>query len=346
MDITRLATWIPPGRYTRISVLDVHTAGEPLRIVTGGIPELKGATILERRRYAMEHLDYLRQTLMREPRGHPDMYGCLITPPVTDAADFGVIFMHNEGYSTMCGHGIIAVATAVLETRLFPVREPETTMKIDTPAGLVSAFCRVEHDRVRSVRFQNVPSFVEALAQTIGVPGVGWVTYDLAFGGAYYAFVNATEVGLSCHPDECRILIEKGMAIKRAIMAHRTISHPFEPEMNFLYGTIFIAPPHGKVASSRNVCVFAEGQVDRSPTGTGVSARMALHYAKKELRLHESMIIESIIGSTFTGRVVDTIRYGPYDAVIPEVEGSAYITGRLEFLRDAGDPLVNGFTLS
>ncbi len=346
MDLTRLASWAPPDRYRRISVLDLHTAGEPLRLVVRGVPEIKGTTILERRRYVLHHLDYVRQILMREPRGHQEMYGCFVTPPVTMDADIGVIFMHNEGYSTMCGHGIIAVATAVLETGVLPAVEPETAVRIDTPAGLVSAFCRVEDGRVVSVRFQNVPSFVEARGEIVEVPGIGQVRYDLAFGGAYYAFVYAESIGLSGSEREYRMLIEKGMSIKTAIMAKHTFRHPVEPEMNFLYGTIFIAPPQGKTASSRNVCVFADGQVDRSPTGTGVSARMALHFARNEIGVNDPMVIESIIGTMFTGRVIDAVRCGPYDAVIPEVEGSACITGRHEFLVDPDDPLMSGFTLS
>jgi proline racemase len=346
MNLTRLAAWAPPDRYRRISVLDLHTAGEPLRLVVGGVPEIRGTTILERRRYALHHLDHVRQILMHEPRGHSGMYGCFVTPPVTADADIGVIFMHNEGYSTMCGHGIIAVATAVVETGVLPAVEPETAVRIDTPAGLVSAFCRMKDGHVQSVRFRNVPSFVEVIGDTVDVPGIGQVPYDLAFGGAYYAFVHADAVGLSGTEREYRVLIEKGMAIKRAIMAAHTFAHPDEPEMNFLYGTIFIAPPKGNTASSRNVCVFADGQVDRSPTGTGVSAMMALHFAGNEVGVNQPVVIESIIGTTFTGRVIDTVRCGPYDAVIPEVEGSACITGRHEFLVDPDDPLMHGFTLS
>jgi trans-L-3-hydroxyproline dehydratase len=337
--------WMPPADWPKIRTIDAHTGGEPLRIIIDGFPDLPGETILERRRYAREYLDHLRTALMWEPRGHADMYGCLVTPPVSPEADFGILFLHNEGYSTMCGHGIIAITKVALETGLVAINEPETTVKIDTPAGLVTAVGRVAQGQVKSVCFRNVPSFVVALDERVEVPGLGQVRYDLAFGGAFYAYVQAEEVGLTCTPENYRALIEKGTAIKQAVMASRSIEHPFEPDLDFLYGTIFIGPAVGKEADSRNVCVFAEGEVDRSPTGTGVSGRMAIHYARGEIGLHDSMVIESIIGSRFTGRVVQTTTFGAYAAVIPEVEGTAHITGRHEFLIDPGDPLQAGFIL-
>ena len=329
----------------RITTVDAHTAGEPFRVITAGFPELQGDTILARRRYAREHLDHLRTALMWEPRGHADMYGGLLTPPVTPGADLGVLFVHNEGYSTMCGHGIIGLATVALEIGLLPMTPPETTIRIDTPAGLVTAHATIDDGHVRSVRFHNVPSFVLALDAHVDVPGLGRVRYDLAFGGAFYAFVQAADVGLACAPAHFRALIETGMAIKRAVMAARPIPHPFEADLGFLYGTIFIGPPEHEGSHSRNVCVFAEGEVDRSPTGTGVSARLAIHHARGDIGIGESITIESIIGTTFTGRVVKETTFGPYGAVIPEVEGSAFITGRHEFVIDPADPLKGGFLL-
>ncbi len=337
--------WTPPQSWPKITTIDAHTGGEPLRVIVGGYPALPGDTILERRRYAKEHLDDLRTALMWEPRGHADMYGCLVTPPVSPQADIGVLFLHNEGYSTMCGHGIIAITKVVLETGYLPLQQPETIVRIDTPAGLVTAHARIENGRVQSVYFHNVPSFVLALDEKIEVPGLGTITCDLAFGGAFYAYVQAAQVGLTCAPDEFRQLIETGMAIKRAVMAQRPISHPFEPDLSFLYGTIFIAPALTPGADSRNVCIFAEGEVDRSPTGTGVSGRMALHHARGQVEPGQPLVIESIIGSRFTGRVVETTTFGPHPAVIPEVEGTAYITGRHEFLLDPDDPLKDGFIL-
>ncbi|MFQ5677343.1 MAG: proline racemase family protein, partial [bacterium] len=319
--------------------------GEPLRVIISGFPELQGDSILARRRYAKDNLDHLRTALMWEPRGHADMYGCLITPPVSPEADFGILFLHNEGYSTMCGHAVIAITKVALEGGLLPIENPETTVKIDAPAGLVTAYARIKDQRVESVRFHNVPSFVLGLDETVAVPGLGNVKYDLAFGGAFYAFVDAEDVGLTCTPDNYTALIQKGMAIKKAVMASRAIPHPFDEDLSFLYGTIFIGPPLAGNADSRNVCIFAEGEVDRSPTGTGVSARMAIHHARGEIGIDEPRVIESIIGTQFTGRVKETTTFGPHAAVIPEVEGRAYIMGKNEFVIDPGDPLKDGFIL-
>ncbi len=341
----KMRAWSPPEHWAKITTIDVHTEGEPFRVITGGLPDLPGDTMLARRRYMKEHLDHLRTALMWEPRGHADMYGCIVTPPVSPEADFGVLFLHNEGYSTMCGHGIIGIATVALETGMIPATEPETSITIDSPAGPITAYGSVRSGRVRSVRFHNVPSFVLALDETVRVPGLGSVRYDIAFGGAFYAYVRAADVDLSTRPEDYSALIEKGMAIKRAIMNHRPIAHPVEPDLGFLYGTIFIGPPHSENAHSSNVCVFAEGEVDRSPTGTGVSGRLAIHLARGEIEIGQSITVESIIGSRFTGRVVEKTRFGPHEAVIPEVEGSAYITGRHEFFIDPEDSLKKGFFL-
>jgi trans-L-3-hydroxyproline dehydratase len=341
----KMKHWSPPDNWLKITTIDAHTEGEPLRIITGGFPELPGEKILDRRRYVKENLDHLRKALMWEPRGHADMYGCILSPPVTPEADIGVLFMHNEGYSSMCGHGIIGLATVALETGILPRSGPEATVKIDTPAGLVTARAKVEDDRVKSVSFQNVPSFVFARDKVIRVPGLGKVKYDIAFGGAFYAYVEAEDVGLDCKPEAYRNLIEKGRAIKQAVMESFPVVHPFEDDLNFLYGTIFVAPSQAKGVHSRHVCIFAEGEVDRSPTGTGVSGRLALLHARGEIDLSQSIVIESIIGTRFAGRIIETTNFGPYSAVIPEVEGSAYITGRHEFLIDPKDPLQEGFIL-
>jgi len=339
------ASWRPPSGWRRVVTIDAHAAGEPFRVVVDGVPSLEGDTILARRRYARAHVDHLRTALMWEPRGHADMYGCLMTPPVSADADVGVLFLHNEGYSTMCGHGIIAFTTVALETGMFPMRAPETILRVDTPAGLVTARAAVEGGRVRRVAFRNVPSFVVELDAVVDVPGIGRVRYDLAFGGAYYAFVEAAGLGLRCQPDDARLLIDRGMRIKRAVAAARAITHPVEADLGFLYGTIFTGPAEDPTSHSRNVCVFAAGEVDRSPTGTGVSARVAIEHARDAVGPDRDMVVESIIGTRFTGRVVEMTRFGPYDAVIPEVEGSAHITGRHEFLIDPEDELGAGFFL-
>jgi trans-L-3-hydroxyproline dehydratase len=313
--------------------------------VLSGFPDLAGDTILSRRRLMKEKYDQLRSAIMWEPRGHREMYGCILTPPVSRGADFGVLFMHNEGYSTMCGHGIIALATVAVETGLVPVQKPETVVRIDSPAGLVIAHARVRNGRATSVFFHNVPSFVVSLDDIIEVPGLGIVRYDLAFGGAFYAYVQAEQIGLRCLPEETSALVEKGMAIKRAVMKARPIPHPFEKDLSFLYGTIFIAPPLAPGANSRNVCIFADGEVDRSPTGTGVSGRMAIHFARKEVGLNQPYTVESIVGSRFIGTVREATTFGGIPAVIPEVEGSAHITGKQEFYLDPGDPFRFGFIL-
>jgi trans-L-3-hydroxyproline dehydratase len=343
--LNKMRNWQPPEDWLKITTVDAHTEGEPFRVITGGFPELPGETILARRRYAREHLDHLRTALMWEPRGHADMYGCIVTPPVSPGADVGILFMHNEGYSTMCGHGIIGIVKVALETGLLPMTAPETVVRIDAPAGLITAYARVVDGGVKSVRFHNVPSFVLALDETVDVPGLGQVRYDLAFGGAFYAYVRADDVGLTCTADDFRALIEKGMAIKRAVMDSRPIPHPFEPDLSFLYGTIFVGPPQGEGAHSRNVCIFAEGEVDRCPTGTGVGGRLAIHHARGEIGLDQTITVESIIGTRFSGRIVETTTFGPHPAIVPEVEGTAHITGRHEFLIDPRDPLRDGFIL-
>ncbi len=345
MNIQTGLNWRPPENWDKITVIDAHTGGEPLRVILGGYPKFNGKTILEKRREAITHYDHLRTALMWEPRGHADMYGCIVTPPVSKNAHFGVLFTHNEGYSSMCGHGIIAVTTVVLETGIIQTDAPVVKVRIDSPAGLVTAFAKIKNGRVASVAFQNVPSYVDALDEVVEVPGLGNVRYDLAYGGAFYAFVRAEDADVKCAPEGFQRLIERGMKIKRAIMATRKIEHPFEADLGFLYGTIFIGPAESPQAHSRNVCIFAEGEVDRSPTGTGVSARTAIHHARGEIGLNEKIEIESIIGSSFTGKVMKEIEFGPHKAVVPEVEGRAFITGKCEFWIDPDDPLKNGFIL-
>jgi proline racemase len=335
-------TWTPPSDWTCIKTIDAHAAGEPLRVITEGIPPIPGDTILAKRRFAREHLDHLRRALMFEPRGHADMYGCILTEPVTPDGDLGVLFMHNEGYSTMCGHGVIALVTVLLETGML---EPRDAIRLDTPAGRVTARANFDGHRVRSVAFENVPSFAYKLDQSVNVPGIGEVRYDIGFGGAFYAYCKAEDLGVRIVSEEFRKLIEAGMAVKRAVMDSLEIKHPFEEDLGFLYGTIIDSPPLGDGADSRNVCIFAEGEVDRSPTGTGVSGRVALEHAKGRLAVGEPFVIESLIGRRFTGRVVRETTFGEYAAVVPEVEGSAWITGRQEFLIAPDDPLKDGFIL-
>ena len=229
-----LKIWQPPDDWQKITTIEAHSAGEPLRILIDGFPEIKGTTILERRRYVKENYDFLRTALMWEPRGHADMYGCIITPPENPDSDFGVLFLHNEGYSTMCGHGIIAVTTVALEMDLLPNNRPEKMVKIDTPAGLVTAFARINGKRVESVHFLNVPSFVFAKDEKVDVPGLGEVKFDIAFGGAFYALVQANEVNVGLTSASFRELIDKGMAIKKAVMKSFDLVHPCRSDLIFL----------------------------------------------------------------------------------------------------------------
>lgn len=359
-----LEAWTPPASWLRVHALDVHTEGEPLRVVVSGMPPIEGRDILARRAWLGRNHDHLRTALMWEPRGHADMYGCLVTPPVTDEADFGVVFTHNEGYSTMCGHGIIGVVTAMGELGLLPASgEPgagdgveargrrgarsETTVSvgIDTPAGFVRASARREGGRTLDVSFLNVPSFAATLDARVPVDGVGDVRYDLAYGGAFYAYVDASDFGLSLVPSETPRLVDLGRRIKSAVQAAAPPRHPAAPDLSFLYGTIFVGPAHAEGRHSRNVCVFADGEVDRSPTGTGVSGRLAIHHARGDLARDQTIHVESILGTVFSGRVVDETKVGEHPAIVPEVKGRAWVTGRHEFLVDPTDPLRDGFLL-
>lgn len=341
--------YLPAKEAPIITTIDTHAAGEPLRIVTGGLPPLPGNTILEKRRYMQQHLDYIRKALMWEPRGHRDMYGCILTEPVTPGADLGVLFMHNEGYSTMCGHGTIALVTALLETGAIAAKDKQTPVNLDTPAGLVRATAHLDSSgHVEYVSFLNVPSFLYARDIELDVPAYGRLTVDVAFGGAFYAFLPAARVGLSITPEHANQLAMAGDTITKAVNAVLPAKHPVEEDLSFLYGTIFTGPPEDPTHHSRNVCIFADAEVDRSPTGTGVSARLALHYAKGEIGEGQEIVIESILGkdSSFGGRVVERTRVGSYEAVVPEVRGRAFITGRHEFIIDPTDTFGQGFLLS
>jgi len=319
----------------------MHTGGEPLRVFTAGLPEIKGRTVLEKRQYFRKHYDHLRTGMMWEPRGHADMYGAVISP--SRNADFDVFFLHNEGYSTMCGHAIIALTKLVLETGLVKKKGKQQTLTINVPCGQVTASATVENRKAKNISFLNVPSFLYMQDQQVDVPGLGKVNFDIAYGGAFYAFVEADDLKLQLAPEDFNKLVDYGRRIKKAVMQQFKIKHPFENDLSFLYGTIFTGDPKNPKHHSRNVCVFAEGEVDRSATGSGVSARAALHHAKGELKLNETITIESITGSTMTVQATETCRYGPFDAVIPRVGGTAHITGQHEFYFDPDDPFKRGF---
>jgi proline racemase len=326
------------------TTIDLHTAGEPLRIVTAGVPRIPGKTVLEKRRYAKENLDYVRKTLMWEPRGHADMYGAYITEPITENADFGTIFMHNEGYSDMCGHGIIALATVAVKQGLVKTTTPETRVGIDSPAGFIEAFVQWDGSRVGTVRFKNVASFLYKKDLTIDTPSFGKLTVDIAFGGAFYAYLSNEKVGLEIHPDNYRSLILLGDEVKKAVMMTTRVQHPLESELNQLYGTIIDGKPRF-TGTQANVCIFADREVDRSPTGTGTAGRVAQLYARGKLKLGETMVNESIIGTSFTGKALEETKVGDFDAVIPEVSGRAFITGFNQWVVEEDDPVAEGFFL-
>jgi len=335
--------WHPPAHWQKITTIEMHTGGEPLRVFTSGLPPIKGHTVLEKRRYFREHYDHIRRGIIWEPRGHADMYGAVITPSAD--ADLDVFFLHNEGYSTMCGHAIIALTKLVIETGLVRSVGSNSQIVFNVPAGKVYARARIENGQVREASFRNVPSFLYLRDQSVDVPGLGPVHFDVAYGGAFYAFVDAEPLSLSLTADDYSRLIDYGRRIKQAVAANYSIEHPFEDDLSFLYGTIFIGPASESGHHSRNVCIFAEGEVDRSPTGTGVSARAAIHYAKGDLVLDQKITIESIVGSVMTVAAVEATRFGPYDAIVPEVSGTASITGRNEFYFDPDDPFREGFIL-
>jgi trans-L-3-hydroxyproline dehydratase len=334
-----LTDWRPPQHWRRITTIDMHTGGEPLRVIVDGLPPIEGRNVLEKRRYFRDHYDHLRTGLMWEPRGHADMYGAVMTSSID--ADFDVFFLHNEGYSTMCGHAIIALTKLVVETRLIDKHE----ITFNVPAGKIVAHASVPAGKVTEASFRNVPSFLYLRNQHVDVEGIGPVAFDVAYGGAFYALVDAQSVGLQLTPEHVDRVIDHGRRIKRAVMNRFQITHPFEPDLSFLYGTIFTVPALEAAHHSRNACIFAEGELDRSATGSGVSARAALHFAKGELGLNERVTIESILGSRMSVEIVDVTKFGPYDAVIPEVSGTASITGRNEFYFDPEDPFQKGFIL-
>lgn len=332
-------------RYARvIQTIDCHAAGEPLRIITGGLPPIPGETMLARRRHMLERLDHVRRLLMWEPRGHQDMYGCVVTPPVSKDAQAGVLFMHNEGYSTMCGHGIIGLVTVLLETGQLTMVAPETVVTLDTPAGEVCARARIREGRVREVTMANVPSFVYA-ERSVRVPGVGDVPVTVAYGGAFYVLVDGPAAGLGAAPGPLPSLVSWSAAVKTAVGAALEIVHPTEREIRDVYGVVISWPPQRSGAHRTSLTVFADNQVDRSPCGTCTSALMATLWSAGRLGLEEPFVNESLARTRFAGRLIEATTVGPYRAVVPEVTGQAAITGFHTFVLDPDDPLPEGFLL-
>jgi proline racemase len=327
-----------------VSTVDYHTAGEPFRIVTGGVGPIPGETILEKRRYAGEHLDHIRALLVNEPRGHADMYGCFVTEPVAEASHLGLLFFHNAGFSTACGHGTIALATYALDTGMLPAREPETDLRLDVPSGTLAVTASVTGGRVEGVRFLNVPAFVYADAIEVETSR-GLLVVDVAYGGAFYASVAAQAAGLEVEPPDLHALIALGRELKREVEAKVEIVHPEESELRDVYGVIFHAEESRDPLVQRNVTVFADGEVDRSPCGSGTSARLALLHAQGRLTVGQELRHRSIVDTEFAGRVVEETEVAGRPAVVTEIAGRAHFTGRHEFVLEPNDPLGTGFLL-
>jgi trans-L-3-hydroxyproline dehydratase len=327
----------------RLAYDDLHTAGEPVRIVTAGYPELAGTTILEKRRDALARHDHLRRAMMHEPRGHAGMYGVIPVPSAMPVAAFGVLFTHHAGYSTMCGHATIALAKWAIETGRVALTEPETLFAIEAPCGLIRIVATIEAGRVRSASFESVPAFVLAAGLGVDVAGRGKISCDIAYGGAFYAIVPASGLGFR-GPAQLEELVAAGAALTDAIRASVPIVHPHEPDLGFLYGTI-ITDDAADCDDSSNLCIFAERQIDRSPTGSGVTARMALDHAKGLVRAGEMRRFRSITGGVFTGQVISEARLAGHDAVNVAVAGEAHWMGQGSFIIDPDDRLGHGFEL-
>lgn len=329
------------------STIDTHTGGEPTRTVIGGLPFIPGKTVVEKMHYLKENMDWVRTALMFEPRGHSVMSGVILTEPTHPEADIGVIFIETGGYLPMCGHDTIGVSTALVETGMVKVQEPFTEITLDTPAGLTRVKVKVEGGKARSVTFRNIPSFVFAQGVEVDVPGYGKIKMDVSYGGNVYAILPADAVGLEILPENASEIIEKGALVRMAVNSQVKIQHPDKSFINECTHVEFYGQPSkSSGADLKNAVFFADGGIDRSPCGTGTSAKVATLYAKGELKLDEEFVHESIIGSIFRARAVEETKVGPYRAIIPEVTGSAYIMGTSQFLLDPDDPHRNGFLLS
>jgi trans-L-3-hydroxyproline dehydratase len=356
------------GRDVRLTIqaMDLHCAGEPLRMIRSGFPDVPDLPVLERRRWLLENADHVRRILIQEPRGHRDMYAAVLLPPHSDYADMCVLFMHNEGYSTMCGHGIIAITTGLIEEGLYPATEPITTIRYEVPAGIVAANAATVRLpsggwAVRGVRFTNVPSYLAAQSLPLRPDGVelhgqaaqyGTLSVDLAFGGAYYGIVNAGELGLRVVPDQADALRRAGAAITDVLRRDHLPGHPTDSALSLVYGTIIVdtdprTSPDGRASQAhmRNATIFADAELDRSPCGSGTSAILAQLHARGRLGVGQQIVNAGITGEHFLGRIEAETALGPYRAVSTSVAGTAYVTGYSTFVVDGRDPLGEGFLL-
>ena len=346
IDLKKLSSLSPKSDWIKLNTIEAHTGGEPLRVILSGYPTLKGRTILEKREEINNKFDHLRTSLMWEPRGHIDMYGALLVEPEKTTSDIGVIFMHNSGYSTGCGHAVIALTKIIVESGAVEIKDPVTEIVMDVPSGQIKSFAKISNKKVDSVYFENVPSFVQELGAIIDIPSLGKVEYDLAFGGAFYAIVDIKQLNVNLEIAQLNQIISMGKKIKKRISERVDCVHPFEKEMNFLYGVIFVDNSFSQKFHSKNICIFANGELDRSPTGTGVSARAAVEFAKENLDSNNYMVVESITGSKFNVRIKKETKLGKRMAIIPEVSGTSFIIGKSTFWVDPKDDLGNGFLLA
>ncbi len=328
---------------SRLKVVDMHTAGEPVRIVEHGFPDLRGATILEKRRDALERLDGLRKAMMLEPRGHGGMYGVIPTAACDPTADFAVLFTHQEGYSTMCGHATIAIGRWAVDAGRVKAVNGEASFRLETPCGVIGVEVTNQGADTPDVAFESVDSFASHLDLSVPVPGYDLIHCDIAFGGAYYAILPASRLGLSLMDTPMADLVAAAVAVTKAVRETIVISHPVERDLSFLYGTILTDDVEiGREAvPSYNLCVFAEGQIDRSPTGSGVTARLALAAAKGRMAVGGRCDIRGVSGQSFAGTLVHSS-----DGISRvRVAGRSFYTGRCEFVREPGDPFADGFEL-
>jgi proline racemase len=326
------------------SAVDSHTEGMPTRVVTGGVGTIPGDTMAARRRYFMENLDHIRQFLVNEPRGHAAMSGAILQPPTRPDADMGVLYIEVSGCLPMCGHGTIGVATVLVETGMVEVTSPVTTVRLDTPAGLVTAQVKVTDGRAEAVTIQNVPSFTLELAAEVKVPGIGDVRYDMAYGGNFYAILPIADLGIPFDAAEKDRMLATGLDIMAAINEQRRPVHPTDPDIAECKHVQLVAPGENG-SDARNAMVIHPGWFDRSPCGTGTSARMAQLHTLGELGLAEDFVNESLLGTRFTGRLTSETTVGNRPAVVPTVTGRAWITGMAQYLLDPTDPFPAGFTL-
>ncbi len=330
-----------------IFTVDSHVMGEPLRVVIGGLPFLKGNSINDKKEYFVKSFDYIRSALMLEPRGHDNMFGAVLCEPVNKMADAGIFYMHSDGYLNMCGHGTIGAVTTIIEMGLLNKKiEKITELVLETPSGLIYANAHVEDGMVKKVTFRNVPCFVLYNNLKVPFPNIGDVCVDIVYGGNFFGLVSANELSVKIEKENIPILTSYGMKLRKIINDNVNIYHPTNNSLNKIeLVEIYDAVNHEHL-SHKNCVVFGHNQVDRSPCGSGTSAMLALKYYNNEIKLNETFINESIIGTKFVGRVVSEVRVGDINGIIPEVQGYAYITGNHHFIIDNNDPLSKGITLN